>query len=69
MRTHIELDDALLSQVVQLGHFPSKKAAVNAALAEYVKLLMRKQLLELRGKVRWEGDLDQLRRMRGGNAD
>lgn len=61
MRTHIELDDQLLAQVQQLGRFPTKKAAVNAALAEYAKLLKRRQLLALRGKIRWEGDLDQLR--------
>lgn len=61
MRTHIELDDALLEQVRELGHFPSKKAAVNAALAEYAKLLKRQQLLALRGKVAWQGDLDALR--------
>lgn len=66
MRTHIELDDSLLDQIVQLGHFQTKKAAVNAALAEYAKLLKRRQLLELRGKLKWLGDLDQLRATRGG---
>lgn len=68
MRTHLELDDALLNQVVQLGRFPTKKAAVNAALSEYVKLLKRRQLLDLRGKVTWEGNLEQLRASRGGEA-
>jgi len=64
MRTHIELDERLLAQVQHLGRFATKKAAVNAALAEYTKLLKRQQLLELRGKVRWEGDLDRLRASR-----
>ena len=64
MRTHIELDDRLLTQVQHLGQFTTKKAAVNTALAEYVKLLKRRQLLELRGKIPWEGDLDQLRASR-----
>jgi len=68
MRTHLELDDTLLSEVVELGHFATKKAAVNAALSEYVKLLKRRQLLELRGKVVWEGDLEQLRTSRGAEA-
>jgi Arc/MetJ family transcription regulator len=39
MKTHIELDDELLEQVFRLGGFATKKAAVNTALAEYVKLL------------------------------
>lgn len=62
MATHIDLDEALVKQVVRLGRFPTKKAAVDAALAEYVRLLKRRQLLELRGKVDWEGDLEQMRR-------
>jgi Arc/MetJ family transcription regulator len=64
MRTHIELDDQLLTQVQNLGRFATKKAAVNTALAEYAKLLKRRQLLELRGQVHWEGNLDQLRAAR-----
>lgn len=61
MRTHVELDDTLLEQVIRLGGFPTKKAAINAALAELSRALKRRQLLELRGKIRWQGDLDQLR--------
>ena len=61
MKTHIDLDDALLKQVFQMGPFTTKKAAVNAALAEFVKLLKRRELLGMRGKVRWEGDLGALR--------
>lgn len=62
MASHIDLDEALVRQVIHLGRFTTKKAAVNAALAEYARLLKRRQLLELRGKVRWEGDLDEMRR-------
>jgi len=61
VKTHIELDDELLKQVFQLGGFATKKAAVNTALAEYVRLLQRRQLLDMRGKIRWEGDLDEMR--------
>lgn len=67
MRTNIDIDDRLLTQVQNLGRFATKKAAVNAALAEYAKLLKRRQLLELRGQVRWEGNLDQLRASRNPN--
>jgi Arc/MetJ family transcription regulator len=66
MRTHIELDGDVLDQVMDLGQFTSKKAAVNAALAELSRALMRRQLLALRGKVAWQGDLDMLRSPRAG---
>lgn len=68
MRTHVELDDSLLEQVIRLGGFPTKKAAINAALAELSRALKRRQLLELRGKIRWQGDLDQLRAPRVSEA-
>ena len=61
VKTHIELDDAVLENVLKLGGFSTKKAAVNSALAEYAKLLARRALLAMRGKVRWEGNLDELR--------
>jgi Arc/MetJ family transcription regulator len=64
MRTHVDLDENLLAQVVALGHFPSKKAAIQAALIEFTKTLKRRQLIGLRGKVPWEGDLDELRSSR-----
>lgn len=66
MKTHIELDDQLLEEVFRLGGFETKKAAVNAALAEYAKVLKRRELLEMRGQVRWEGDLAALRADRRG---
>jgi Arc/MetJ family transcription regulator len=64
MRTHIELDADVINQVMNLGQFSSKKAAVNAALVELAQSLKRKQLLELRGKVAWRGSLDTLRSAR-----
>jgi Arc/MetJ family transcription regulator len=61
MTVHIEADAELLQEAIALGGFATRKAAVNAALAEYVRASKRRQLLALRGKVAWGGDLDQLR--------
>ena len=61
MKTHIELDEAVLEEVLKLGGFATKKAAVNTALAEYANLLKRRELLAMRGKIPWEGNLDELR--------
>ena len=68
MRTHVNLDEALLDQVIQLGHFPTKTAAIQAALVEFIKTLKRRELLALRGQVPWQGDLDQLRTSRNGES-
>jgi Arc/MetJ family transcription regulator len=69
MRTHIDLDENLVAQVVAMGHFPTKKAAIHAALTEFTKILKRRQLLALRGKVAWEGELNQLRATRNIETD
>lgn len=61
MPMHIDLDESLVAEVMRLGRYPTKKAAVNAALAEYVHMLKRRRLLDLRGKVPWEGSLERMR--------
>ena len=61
MLMHIDLDAALVEETMQLGDHATKKAAVNAALAEYVRLLKRRRLLEQRGRIPWQGSLDRMR--------
>lgn len=61
MKTHIDIDEDLLAKAMKLGRHRSKRAAVQAALQAYVSWQLRKQLLDLQGKIRWEGDLDQMR--------
>lgn len=68
MRTHIEIDDALLEEARTLGGYTTIKSAVNVALAEHVKQLKRQTLLNLRGQFNWQGDLEVLREMRDSNA-
>ena len=53
MRTNIDLDEVTLQQVLLLGDFSTKKAAIQAALNEYLNVLKRQKLLALRGKVAW----------------
>ncbi len=64
MKTHLDLDESALEEVLNLGGFKSKRAAVNAALADFRDALKKRQLVELRGKIAWEGNLDELRASR-----
>jgi Arc/MetJ family transcription regulator len=64
MKTHIELDEDTLTQVLEMGGFSSKKAAVNAGLEELLNRLRRERLLQMPGRITWEGDLDTLRATR-----
>ncbi len=61
MRTNIDIDDKLLKEALKYSKLSTKKEVVNYVLDEYVKLQKRKLLLTLRGKVKWEGNLDEMR--------
>jgi Arc/MetJ family transcription regulator len=62
VRTNIVIDDELLAEAQQLSGAPTKRATVEYALRELVRRRERQKLLTLRGKVKWEGDLDDSRR-------
>lgn len=64
MKTHLEIDDQLLTEAMRRGGHNTKRSAIHAALQEYVRMCKRLDLLGLKGKVRWTGDLDQMRRNR-----
>lgn len=64
-RTVINLDDALVRKAKRLTRLSKKVDVVNYALAELVRNRERARgILELRGRVRWEGDLDKMRSAR-----
>ena len=63
MRTNIDLNDVLIEQALRLSNAKTKKEVVEQALEDFVRMLQRKQLLELRGKVSWDGDLEAMRQV------
>ena len=63
-RTNIDLDDRLIKQGLRAFKCRSKRELVHLALSELLKKAKRKEILKLRGQVKWEGDLDELRRGR-----
>jgi Arc/MetJ family transcription regulator len=64
MRTNIDIDDEIIHEAQQLLGTATKRETVDVALREVVARSRRLDLLALRGKVRWEGDLEQSRRDR-----
>ncbi|MDP3297835.1 MAG: type II toxin-antitoxin system VapB family antitoxin [Thermodesulfovibrionia bacterium] len=63
-RTNIELNDKILKEALKLTHIKTKKDVVNYALGELVRKIRRKKMLELEGKVKWEGNLNEMRTSR-----
>jgi Arc/MetJ family transcription regulator len=60
MRTNIEIDDALMQDVLERTGLPTKKAAVEAGLRLLIRMENQKAVLDLRG-IGWPGDLDAMR--------
>jgi Arc/MetJ family transcription regulator len=63
--TNLALDDDLVEQAKRLGRHPSKRAAVNSALAEYVARRKRRRIVGLFGKLEWDPRYDYKAERRG----
>ena len=61
MRTNIELDDALVNQAKKLSKLKTKREVVQEALKNYIAFMKKKELLNLKGQVTWEGNLKEMR--------
>jgi len=61
MRTNIEIDDSLMREAMKRTGASTKKAAVEQALRLLVQTHRQASFRSLRGKVRWQGDLNQSR--------
>ena len=62
MRTTLNIDDEALHAAMKLSGGRTKTEVINEALRRFVRAKRRLQLLELRGKVEWDGDIDSLRK-------
>jgi Arc/MetJ family transcription regulator len=64
VRTNIEIDNQLLNEAMRSSGARTKKAAVEAGLRLLVKTQSQAAIRRLRGKVQWEGDLNESRLVR-----
>ena len=64
MRTNIEIDDGLMRKAIRITGARTKKATVEAGLRKLISLHEQGTIRKLRGKVAWEGDLEQSRQGR-----
>lgn len=62
MRTNIVIDDQLIADAQQLSGLRTKREAVEAGLRLLVQIKRQERLRTYRGKLRWDGDLDAMRR-------
>jgi len=68
MRTNIVLDDRLIRDAMRATGLTTKRAAVEAGLKMLIQVKAQTGIRRLRGKVAWEGNLDDMRAGRVGNV-
>jgi len=63
-RTNIEIDLDLVQEVMKTYRLKTMKEAINFSLQKTAEAQKRKNLLQMKGKVKREGDLDEMRKTR-----
>lgn len=58
MRTNIVIDDRLVEEAMALSKLRTKREVVQQALEEFVRSLKRRDLREIRGKIRFADGYD-----------
>jgi Arc/MetJ family transcription regulator len=62
MRTNIDIDDKLINDTLKATGLKTKREVVELGLETLLRLKRQENLAKkLRGKVHWEGDLEDLR--------
>jgi Arc/MetJ family transcription regulator len=64
-RTNIELDEKLLEEGKKATGIKTSKALIDFALKELIRKHRQKRILKLKGKIDWNGNLDEMRTLRG----
>lgn len=61
MRTTLNIDDDALKAAMVHAAGRTKTEVINEALRRFARAKRRRKLLELQGRVEWEGNVDDLR--------
>lgn len=63
-RTNIVIDEVLMKKALKATGIKTQKEVVDFALKELIRRESQKKILELKGSVKWEGDIKERRKGR-----
>lgn len=63
-RTNIILDEDLIEAGLKATGLKTRKELVDFALRDLLRRESQKKILDLRGRIRWEGNLSEMRQGR-----
>ena len=61
MRTNVVIDDNLMSSALKVSGHRTKKDTIEEGLKLLVQIRNQEKIREFRGKLKWTGDLNQMR--------
>jgi Arc/MetJ family transcription regulator len=61
MRTNIVIDDHLMNEALVISGYKTKKETVEEGLRLLIAMRNQARVRRLRGKLKWEGDLESMR--------
>lgn len=61
MRTNVVIDDELMDKALRTSGCPTKRSAIEAGLRLLIQIHAQRKLRRLKGKIAWEGDLEEMR--------
>ena len=61
MRTNIVIDDSLMKEALELSGAKTKKEVVELGLRTLVQLKRQERISHYKGRLEWDGDLEQMR--------
>ncbi len=63
-RTNIVIDESLVKMALKATGLKTRRELVDYALRELLRRESQKKILELKGKVTWQGDIKAMRKGR-----
>ena len=61
MRTNVVIDDELMVAALKVSGLKTKKDAIEEGLKLLVQVKSQKNIKRFRGKLKWSGNLDEMR--------
>ena len=62
-RTNIVIDESLVNAALRATGLKTRRELVDYALRELLRRESQKKILELKGKVTWQGDIKAMRKV------
>jgi Arc/MetJ family transcription regulator len=61
MRTNVVIDDTLMESALKVSGLVTKKDVIEEGLKLLVQVKSQKEIKRFRGKLKWSGNLDEMR--------